>query len=106
MMKIDLNKCSSTLDSKDARSIANSALKWFVRGHHNYGNDHEMLNSYSNDYRDLMAIAHLVEDYDAELANMTEKVRKKRRSKIGKAMRDLDTIVRDQITEKVYYRFG
>jgi hypothetical protein len=102
MMKIDLNKCYS----KDARSIANSALKWFVRGHHDYSNDHEMLKCFADDYRDLMAIAHLVEDYDAELANMTEAVREKRRFKIGKAMLDLDTIVRDQIAKKVYCRFG
>jgi putative protein kinase ArgK-like GTPase of G3E family len=104
-MKINLINCSNLLNSKDARLVATTALKLLLRNHRRYADHTETVKMSANDYVDLMAIAHLVEDYDTEYNDMNEKERKKRCDKIGKAIWEIDTDVREQIPARIYNRF-
>lgn len=77
------------LTNKSAKALAVAALKW-LNGHHNiWPTDQEMLKAGTSDYLDLMEIVNMIE------AGAEKKA-------IAKAMWALDTIVRDQIPNKVY----
>lgn len=72
-----------------ARAVRDAALKWLKGGHKHFADDMAMVACYSRDYKDLMYIAMLIEqEADKEL--------------IYGSIRNLDTIVRDQIPATVY----
>ena len=87
------------LHNKDAKAVAEVALKWFENGHRNFSNDVEMLAVHASDYKDLMTIAQDIEAYANDESDLS-------RLDIGARMYALDTIVRELIPDEVYYKYN
>lgn len=77
---------------EQAKKLRANALKWVASGHKHFADDMAMVACYTRDYRDLMYIAMLIEQQaDKDI--------------IYDSIRNLDTIVRDQIPTKLYNHY-
>jgi hypothetical protein len=71
-------------------AAADKYLAWNTKA---FSDDPEMVKVGQSDYQDLITIAGMIENYESPII-------------IQKAMRNLDTAVRDIIPDDVYYAFA